>query len=120
MGTRTKCQAWIEHHVYGIGIRHIAPAWADPQTFAELHGMEIVHPLALPVFVFQLLDFMHKSRAQKWVIFQNRHDLFHVCFCVEQTNNIGITPQARFAWQWLKHRCVMRILESNGNRSDFH
>ena len=115
MGAGTKRQARVEHHVHGVHVRHITPARADPQTFTELHRVEVIHPLALPVFIFQLLDFMHKTNAQQRVIFQDRHDLFHVGFGIEQTNDISIAPQTGFAWQRLKHRRVMRVLESNGN-----
>ncbi|MNY62109.1 hypothetical protein D3C86_1988750 [compost metagenome] len=58
---------------------------------------------------------MHKANAQQRMILKDRHHFFHVGFGIEQADDISITPQTGFAWQRLKHRCVMRILESNGN-----
>ena len=98
MGTGAERQTRIQHYVDRIFIGNVAPAWADPQTLTKLHWMEVVHPLAFPVFVFQLFDFMRETRAQQRMVFQNRHDLFHVGFCIEQADNVRITPQARFAW----------------------
>ncbi|VAU69222.1 Uncharacterised protein [Klebsiella pneumoniae] len=82
--------------------------------------MEVVHPLAFPVFVFQLFNFMRETRAQQRMVFQNRHDLFHIGFCIEQADNVRITPQARFAWQRLKDRRVMRVLEGDRDRTGLH
>ncbi len=97
MGTGAERQTRIQHHVDGVFIGHFTPAWADPQTLTKLHRMEVVHPLAFPVFVFQLFNFMRETRAKQRMVFQNRHDLFHIGFCIEQADNVRITPQARFA-----------------------
>ena len=120
MGTGAERQTRIQHHVDGVFIGHFTPAWADPQTLTKLHRMEVVHPLAFPVFVFQLFNFMRETRAQQRMVFQNRHDLFHIGFCIEQADNVRITPQARFAWQRLKDRRVMRVLEGDRDRTCLH
>ena len=54
------------------------------------------------------------------VLLEEGNHLFHVGFCIEQADNVGITPQASFARQWLKYRRVMRILEGDGDRAGFH
>ena len=120
MGAGTKRQTRIEHDVNRVFIRNLAPAWADPQTLAKLHGVEVIHPFAFPVFVFQLFDFVRKARAQQRVVFQNRDDLFHVGFSIEQANHVGIAPQAGFARQRFKDRRVMRVLEGDRDRAGLH
>jgi hypothetical protein len=54
------------------------------------------------------------------VVFQNRDNLFHVGFGIEQANNVGIAPQAGFARQRLKDRRVMRVLEGDRDRTGLH
>ncbi len=120
MGAGTECQTRIEHHVDRVFIGNLAPAWADPQTLAKLHGVEVIHPLAFPVFVFQLFDFVRKTRAQQRMMFQNRDHFFHVGFGIKQANHVGIAPQARFARQRLKDRRVMRVLEGDRDRAGLH
>ncbi len=120
MGACSECQARIEHHVNGIFIRHVAPAWADPQTLAKLHRMEVVHPLAFPVFVFKLFDFVRKTGAQQRMIFQNRDHFGHISFGIKQADDVGVAPQAGFTRQRFKHRGVMRVLEGDRDRTGLH
>lgn len=82
--------------------------------------MEIIHPFALPVFIFQLFDFMREARAEQRMVFQNRHHVVHIGFSVEQTNHIGVAPQARFARQRLKYWRIVGILKSDRNGTRFH
>ncbi|MPN41504.1 hypothetical protein SDC9_189056 [bioreactor metagenome] len=120
MSAGTKRQTGVEHYVDGIFIRHVAPAWADPQAFAKTHGVEVIHPLAFPVLIFQLFNFMREPDAQQRMVFQDGDDFFHVGFGVKQTDNVGVAPQACFARQWLKNRRVVRVLEGDGNGTRFH
>ncbi len=103
-----------------FGIRHVAPARADPQALAEAHRVEVIHPLAFPVFVFQLFDFVAETRAQQRVLFQHRDHLGHIGFGVKQADNVGIAPQPGFARQGFKHRRVVRVLEGDRDRAAFH
>ncbi|CSE36415.1 Uncharacterised protein [Shigella sonnei] len=82
--------------------------------------MEIIHPFALPVFIFQLFDFMREACAEQRMVFQNRHHVVHIGFSVEQTNHIGVAPQARFARQRLKYWRIVGILKSDRNGTRFH
>ncbi len=120
MRTRTERQSRVEHHVDGILVRNVTPAGTNPQTLAKTHRMEIIHPFAFPVFIFQLFDFMGKSGTQQRMLLQNRDNVFHVGFGVEQTDHIGIAPQTGFARQRLKNRRIVRILKGNGNGARFH
>ena len=101
MRTGTKRQARVEHYVNGVFIRHIAPARADPQAFTEAHRVEVIHPFALPVLVFQLFDFMHETGTQQRILLQHRDHFFHIGLGVKQADNVS-------------------ILESNGNGTRFH
>ena len=49
------------------------------------------------------------------MVFQNRHHVVHIGFSVEQTNHIGVAPQARFARQRLKYWRIVGILKSDRN-----
>lgn len=82
--------------------------------------MEIIHPFALPVFIFQLFDFVREACAEQRMILQNRHDFFHVGFSIEQANHIGVAPQTRFARKRLKYRRIVGILKSDRNGTRFH
>ena len=96
MRTGTKRQARVEHHVHGVFIRNIAPARANPQSLTKAHRVEVIHPLALPVFIFQLFDFMHETDAQQRMLLQNGDHLCHIGFGVKQTDNVRIAPQTGF------------------------
>lgn len=54
------------------------------------------------------------------MVFQNRHHVVHIGFSVEQTNHIGVAPQARFARQRLKYWRIVGILKSDRNGTRFH
>ena len=56
MSAGTEGEAGIKHQVDRVGIGNLLPAWADPQALAKLHGVEVSHPLAFPVFVFNDLN----------------------------------------------------------------
>lgn len=101
--------ARIEHHVDCVGIRHVTPARADPQALAEAHRVEVVHPLALPVLVFQLFYLVTETGAQQRVLFQHRHHLGHIGFRVVQTDHVGIAPQQGFTRQGFEHRVVVGV-----------
>ena len=120
MSAGPKRQTRVQHHVDGILIRDIAPAWANPQTFTKAHRVEVIHPFAFPVFVFELFDFMREACTQQRMLLQDGNHFFHVGFCIEQADNVGISPQASLARQRLKYRRIMRVLESNGNGARFH
>lgn len=96
MGAGPKRRAGIEHHVDGIGIRHITPARTDPEPLTEAHRMKVFHPFALPVFIFDLLDPVTKTGAQQRMLRQFGGNRGHISFCIEQADNIGIAPQACF------------------------
>jgi hypothetical protein len=50
------------------------------------------------------------------MLLQDRHDLFHIGFSIEQADNVGIAPQAGFTRQRLEYRRIVRILEGDGDR----
>ena len=116
----TKGQSWIKHHIDCILIRNIAPARANPQAFAETHRVEVIHPLAFPVFIFQLFDFMREACAEQRMLLKDSNRFVHVAFCVEQTDNVGIAPQTGFTRQRFEHRRVVGVLEGNRDRAGLH
>lgn len=63
---------------------------------------------------------MREACTQQRMLLQDGNHFFHVGFCIEQADNVGISPQASLARQRLKYRRIMRVLESNGNGARFH
>ncbi len=65
---------------------------SNPQTLFQTHWMEIIHPFAFPVFIFQRLILW--ANPAPVMLLQNRDNVpFGVGFGVEQTDHIGIAPQ---------------------------
>ncbi len=120
VGAGAERQARIEHHVNRVGIGNVAPARADPQALTEAHRVEVVHPLALPVLVFQLFYLVAETGAQQRVLFQHRHHLGHIGFGVVEADHVGIAPQQGFTRQRFEHRVVVGVLEGHRHGAAFH
>ncbi len=95
VGTGTEGQTRVQHDVDRIRVRHVAPARADPQAFAELHGVEVIHPLAHPVLVFQLLHLVAHVFAED--LLEEGDGGGRIGFGVKQPHHFGLAPQRGLA-----------------------
>ena len=94
VGTGAEGQARVQHDVDRIGVRHVAPARADPEPLAELHGVEVIHPLAHPVLVFQLLDLVAHVFAED--LLEEGDGGSRIGFGIEQSHYFGLAPERGF------------------------
>jgi len=45
-------EARIQQQIYRVRLWRGVPAWNDPQALTEAHWLEVIHPAAFPVLVF--------------------------------------------------------------------
>ncbi len=95
VGAGTEGQARIQHDVDRLGVRHVAPARADPESLAELHGVEVVHPLAHPVLVLQLLHLVAHVFPED--LLEEGDGGGRICLGIEQAHDLGLTPERGLA-----------------------
>src|SRR5476649_2393630 len=105
MSSCSERQTGVEHYVHGGWVRHVSPARADPQALAETHWVEVIHPLTLPVFVFQLLDFMCKTFAQQRFVFQHGDHGGHIRFRVIDRKSRRVGKECRSRCDWSSDVC---------------
>ncbi|MNS96940.1 hypothetical protein D3C72_1312580 [compost metagenome] len=107
VGAGTEGQTRIQHDVDRIRVRHVAPARADPEALAELHGVEVIHPLAHPVLVLQLLDLVADVFPED--LLEEGDGGRRVGFGIEQPHHLGLAPERRFTRQWLVDGHILGI-----------
>ncbi len=92
------------------------PAGHDPQPLAEAHGLEVVHPAALPFLVFQALHLVDEAVGQEL------HALFQrlgVGIAFEQRQQMGLGPQRGGAEVRLEDRLVLGVHEGHRDGTQF-
>ena len=118
MGTGPEGQPRIQHDVDGAWVRHITPARTDPQPFAKLHRVEVIHPFADPVLVFELLNLVGHLLAE--VALEEGDDRGRIDFRIKQPGHHGLAPQLGLTRQRFVDGVVMGVHVGDGLGSLAH
>ncbi|MCY1370794.1 hypothetical protein D9M69_579010 [compost metagenome] len=110
MGAGAKGQARVQQQVHRIRLGGGVPAGHYPQAAAEAHGLEVVHPAALPVLVFDALDLVLRKLGPGQQL-QVRHQGGLVGIGLEQGEQVGVGPERRGAQVRLEDRLVFGVHE---------
>ncbi len=116
MGAGTKGQARIQQQIDRFGFRGLVPAGDDPQPLAEAHRLEVVHPAAFPLLVFQALHLVGQAVGQQL------HALFQgggVGIAFEQRQQVGLGPQRGGAEIRFEDRLVLGVHEGHRDGAQF-
>ncbi len=118
MGPGAERQARIEQQVHGVRLRCGMPARHDPQALAETHRLEVIHPAAFPVLIFDdfgavLGQFFAGQQAQV------RQGHLGIGVGFEQRQQVGVCPQRRGIEFGLENRLVFGVHECHGHGADF-
>ncbi|MNQ61768.1 hypothetical protein D3C85_760890 [compost metagenome] len=89
VGAGAERQARVEQQVDCVRLGGGVPARHDPQALAEAHGLEVVHPAAFPVLVFDDLAVMFRQRAASQQ-FQVGQDACSLGATFEQGQQMGV------------------------------
>ena len=113
VGPGAESEARVEQEVDGLGIRRLEPAWANPQIPAKAHGLVVLHPLALPVLVFE--DFYQRLIATGECP-QCGENWRHNGVGAKQARHAQVAPQRRLPDTRLQQRFVAGILKRDRQR----
>ena len=118
MGAGTESQARVEQQVDCIRLRGGMPAWHDPQALAETHWLEVVHPAAFPVLVFDHFTVVLWQRATGEQ-FHMGEDGGGIGAVFEQGEQMGMGPQRGGIEFRLEDRLVFGVHERHRHRAHF-
>ncbi|MCY1179285.1 hypothetical protein D9M73_196790 [compost metagenome] len=118
MGSGAEGQARVQQQVHGIRLGGFVPARHYPEAAAEAHRLEVVHPAAFPILVFDALDLVFRQRAAGQQ-FQVRHQAGFVGVGFEQGEEVGMGPERRGAQVRLEDRLVFGVHEGHRHGAHF-
>ena len=118
MGAGAERQARVQQQVDGVWLWSGVPAWHDPQALAETHGLEVIHPAAFPVLVFDDFAVMLGQRAAGEQFHVGKHAA-GVGAVFEQGQQVGVGPQRRGIEFRFEDRLVFGVHEGHRHGAHF-
>ena len=118
VGAGAEGQARIQQQVHRVWLGSGVPARHDPQALTEAHRLEVVHPAAFPVLVFDHFAVMLGQRAagQQLKVGQYRAGLGAA---FEQRQQVGVGPQRRGVEFRLEDRLIFGVHEGHRHGAHF-